>query len=240
MNSDFDPSIEPNPTPGFVLTKSQLEIQNILKKNNSNLEQMFYGGLKVLHDRDNPERVYQSALSFRELMKSMPTAWPSLPISKQNSDSQRNYKSEVNNLLDKWDRVKKNSSVDFVAWTGKIDVHLKKYLMYMEETFFAWHKSDRQPAREQAGDFLNSIAPYATTVPKEEAKRQNDFRSSKWLDYLDFFNSLVHHDAGDGKFGEKLKSFENFLLEVVFSTKRKAAARDLNRLDELMGGVGHD
>ena len=59
----------PEQTPEFALSREQRQLHNALRSYGEELGAMYLGGLRVLHETANSDRVAQAAHSMRELME---------------------------------------------------------------------------------------------------------------------------------------------------------------------------
>src|SRR5438105_2713154 len=126
---------QPTQPPGdpLELDPRQRELHAALHRKEPTLASMYAGGLLVMRQGPNPERLVLAAHSFRELMEKLP---PSFDV--PDPRGPRDLGSEVKNLRAKWDAMMgKTKCREEAVWCGELDGPLRGVLRDLE-AFFEW------------------------------------------------------------------------------------------------------
>ena len=190
---------------------------------------MYLGGLQVLQDAANRDRVAQSAHSMRELMEKI----GEIELPTAEGRSARRMKNEVFNLRDALAKAMRNSEgySESGGWTGPFDGHLYRFLKKLND-FFDWVDSDRPSRRAQFQRTLSHLDPSGRAL----AKPLRDRRYRAWRSMWDFFQDTSHHRASPGlnEFRERIRELEAFLISVLVPT----TFDDLDAIDALLKESG--
>lgn len=220
----------PDPNPAVSLPGEQQRLHRALCDRHERLGAMYLGGLRVLDDPANPDRVAQSAHSMRELMEKIGELEPQTAEGR----STRNLKNEVFNLKDALAKAMRNSKghSERDGWTGPFDRHLGRFLRKLGG-FFDWVDSDRPSRRTQFERTLVHLDPSGRAL----AKPLRDRRYRAWNEMSSFFQKTSHHRTFPGLNGlrETIGELEAFLTSVLLPT----TFDDLDAIDALLRESGH-
>jgi len=224
---------DPSPLYSFNPSDQQQAIIRSLSEKSTELAYIYIGTLRVLIDRKNPDRFHQSAHSIRELIEKLPRYWPDAPSFKP---PEMGIKSLFNPLIDKWiSTVKKTCCAD-LDWTGIIDPPLTEFLRDFQ-IFITEYQEAYPSFRKQTEIFLKSIAPFADSLPHQEAQRREKERLKRWMDFRSDFNKFCHHNKNNFPYIEKMKSFESMLASEILPPVTPPALEDLQELDQIIQGI---
>ena len=187
---------------------------------------MYLGGLQVLQDTANPDRVAQSAHSIRELMEKIVELEPRAA---EESRSTGSMKSRAFNLKRDFEKAKRNSkghSAELGGWVG-FDGHLYRFLAKVQD-FFDWMDSDRPLRRTLFLRTMVRLDALGRALPKP----LRDRRYRAWTKLLDFFQNTSHHRVSPGldQFRERIRELEVFLASVLVPK----TFDDLDAIDALL------
>lgn len=216
----------------FRLSPRQSSIYKALKEKSQELSNIFGGGLRVLRENTNPERIFQSAHSLRELLDKIPRYWEGTPVITK-SEGQTGMKNKVDNLEPFWEKAKGKYSNDdeILDWSGEIESSLRKFLRKFDE-FLIWKENNRAPRRKEAGKFLKNEAPLPDYIPNKTKSEKE--RTSEWMDFHTYFASVAHHDKDTRNFNNQLNNLEEYLSNEVLFVSYPVVFEDLNLLDSLI------
>ena len=191
---------------------------------------MYLGGLQVLHDAANPDRVAQSAHSMRELMEKIGAMEPPAV---EGSRSTRSLKNEVFNLKQALAKAKRNSErySESGGWTGPFNGHLSRFMKKLDD-FFNWVDSNRPSRRSLFRRTMAHIDRAGRDLPKPLCDR----RYRAWQTMADFFQKTSHHGSFPSfeETRERIGELEAFLASVLVPT----TSDDLNAIDALLKESG--
>lgn len=226
---DHESNDHPDAKRSFALSREQQRLHGALCKHDEQLGVMYLGGLQVLRDPANPDRVAQSAHSMRELMEKIGET--ELPTAEGRST--RNMKNEVFNLRDALAKAERNSAgySESGGWTGPFDGHLYRFLKKLSG-FFDWVDSDRPSRRAQFQRTLLHLDPSGR--PLAEPLRDRRYRA--WREMWDFFQDTSHHRAFPGLdgFRRRIGELEVFLGSMLVPR----TFDDLDAIDALLKESG--
>lgn len=226
---DHESNDHPDPKRSVALSREQQRLHGALCERDEQLGAMYLGGLRVLHDQTNPDRVAQSAHSMRELMEKIGET--ELPTAE--GGSTRNMKNEVFNLRDALAKAKRNSAgySESGDWTGPFDGHLYRFLKKLSD-FFDWVDSDRRSRRAQFQQTLVHLDPSGRAL----AKPLRDRRYRAWREMWDFFQHTSHHRASPGidEYRRRIEELAVFLASVLVPR----TFDDLDAIDALLKESG--
>jgi len=192
---------------------------------------MYLGGLQVLRDPANPDRVAQSAHSMRELMEKIGELGPQEAEGRASTGS---MKDRIFKLRETLDRAKRNSAgySESGGWTGPFDRHLHRFLDKLDG-LFEWVDSHHPSRREQFGRTLARLDPSGLPL----ARPLRDRRYRAWNEMSNFFQKISHHRSSSGidEFRKTIRRLEVFLTNVLLPT----TFDDLDAIDALLKESGH-
>ena len=220
----------PDQTRQVVLSREQQQLHSALRSYGEELGAMYLGGLRVLRDTANPDRVAQSALSMRELMVKMVELGPARAGGNQSLGSE---KQEVSQLKEDFVRLKRNtkSYSEAGVWTGPFNGHLPRFLKKVDN-FFARVKEISPSRRAQFQRTMVRLDPSDRALPKPLL----DTRYREWQKLLKFFQGTLHHGLSPSRneVRERIGELETFLAGVLVPT----TFDDLNAIDALLQESG--
>lgn len=196
--------------PKLSLKGHQLALLKALKEIDDNhsepfsVADMYYGGLSVLADEKNPERIVLSAHCFRELIEKLPLTFD-IPIPHHSG----NMGEKVNILKIKWEgTLKKLDCNSENEWKGEIDQPLKQYLDSSRD-FFQWHKEHRLTRTERPKQLSRKLDPSDDPMP---SKLEN-IEAKTWIMHHSHFDGVSHHTLLPEDYPSWIEHFERFLLD---------------------------
>ncbi|MCY4107591.1 MAG: hypothetical protein OXG11_01015 [Chloroflexi bacterium] len=226
---DHESDAHSDPKPSVALSREQQRLHGALCELGETLGAMYLGGLQVLHDPANPDRVAQSAHSMRELMEKI----GEVELTTAEGRSTRRMKNEVFNLRGAFTQAKRNSAgySESGGWTGPFDGHLYRFLKKLND-FFDWVDSDRPSRRAQFQRTLVHLDPSGRPL----AKPLRDRRYRAWREMWDFFQDTSHHRAFPGidEFRRRIGELEVFLASVLVPR----TFDDMDAIDALLKEAG--
>lgn len=226
---DHESNVHPDPKRSVALSREQQRLHGALCERDEHLGAMYLGGLQVLRDPANPDRVAQSAHSMRELMEK----FSEIELPTVEGRSTRNMKNEVFNLRDALAKAKRNSAgySESGGWTGPFDGHLYRFLKKLSD-FFDWMDSDRRSRRAQFHRTLDYLDPSGR--PLAEPLRDRRYRA--WRELWDFFQHAAHHRAVPGldEFRRRIGELEVFPASILVPR----TFDDLDAIDALLKESG--
>ena len=210
-----------------ALSRDQQQLYNTLRGYSEELGALYLGGLRVLHDAANPDRMAQSAHSMRELMVKMGELEPAAVAGSQGAGS---MKPKVFQLKDGFGRLKRNTvgySAEIGVWTGPFNGHLHRFLTEVDD-FFAWVDANRQTRRAQFQRTMVRLDASDRALPQPLLNT----RYREWQVLLRFFQGTSHHGLSPShdEVREKIGELEAFLAKVLVPT----TSDDLNAIDALL------
>lgn len=211
-----------------ALSREQQQLHNALRSYGQELGAMYLGGLRVLHETGNPDRVAQSAHSMRELMEKIGELESANARGSQNTGSMG---PKVDQLKQDLVQLKRNtegySEVD--GWTGpfKSNGHLCCFLKKLDD-FFTWLKANRRSRRARLQRTMVLLDPSGQTLPKLLLDR----RYRDWKRMNNFFQKTSHHRSfpSRGEVREGIRELEIFLAGVLVPR----TFDDLDAIDALL------
>ena len=210
----------------IVLSREQKQLHSALRSYGEELGAMYLGGLRVLRDTLNPDRVAQSALSMRELMVKMGELEPANVGGNQ---STRSMKQEVFQLKEDFVRLKRNTKgySEAGVWTGPFNGHLHRFLKKLDN-FFARVKANNPSRRAEFQRTMVRLDPSDRALPKPLL----DTRYREWQELLSFFQGTLHHGLSPSRdeVQERIEELEAFLASLLAPT----TFDDLNAIDALL------
>ena len=112
------------------MSGQQRGLYDALGEIHQNLADKYLGALTAISS-NNPDRLAQTAHSLRELIEKLPM-YIGMPFRSANLGE------KVQNLAQQWKKVVKHyESSDRPKWSGDIDSRLRKFLIKLDELYFA-------------------------------------------------------------------------------------------------------
>lgn len=183
---------------------------------------MYLGGLQVLHDTANPDRVAQSAHSMRELMEKMvdPKRRPGLT-------------GKVNEVEDVFrdKKPKTNCHSESSGWNGTIDHPLRKVLKKLED-FLDWFANLYPRKKERFRRALSRWEGSDLNLPETSFEG----RWKAWQVLNDYFQGVSHHGKSPSaeELQKQVAGLEDFLARQLLK-----ASDDLDVIDALLKESGN-
>ena len=230
MLTPADQDFESHPNPRLRLSNEQEKLHRELCRLRNQLGAMYLGGLRVLEDEANPDRLAQSAHSMRELMDKIVELLET-PVgegrAKGGPSVSLNAKViEIEDLfLGGMARTVCYSNER--GWRGEIDGHLRKLLERMI-VFFGWFARLHPRRRERVRRTLRRLDGSGRDLPGAFLEKHR----REWEGIRNFFLSVCHHGkrADIDALRERITALERFLAErLVPST-----LDDLDAIDALL------
>jgi len=189
------------------LSDRQRALYETLRKKAPDLANMYLGTLRVLGQKNNPERIVQAAHSIRELMEKIPAF-----VDVQTRAISESLRSKVRELEDIWnDTLKKTECHNDTNWNGDIDKPLRNLLKRLH-SFFDWFRKHRPRRKEEIASTLRKMDNSGRELPAP--LEQLNVRT--WDELRTFFLKTAHHSKPACKqkeFNQWLDALENFLLD---------------------------
>lgn len=219
---DHESDAHPDPNPSVALSREQQRLHGALFERDEQLGAMYLGGLQVLHDPANPDRLAQSAHSMRELMEKMvdPKRRPGLTAKVH----------EVEDVFrDK--KARTNCHSESGGWDGTVDSPLRKILNKLED-FLDWFRSLYPRRKDRFRRALSRWEGSDLGLPEPSF----EVKWETWSEMNDYFQGVSHH--GKPTSTEELKNgiarLETFLARQLLKT-----SDDLNAIDALLKEPGN-
>lgn len=190
--------------PQMALTELQRNVSEALADKDVRLGRMYIGALAVLEQAFNPDRVPQSAHSFRELMEKLPR-YMDLPVPKD--PPSMTYR--VRQLEESWDQLPNDPDA---ADAGSRDA-IQRYLRASKE-FFAQVDEINPKRRDRLERIFQSLDPIGIPLPQAI----EDNRTAVWEDAWTFFTDTAHHrgePVGVDAIRSKARGLERLLLDQL-------------------------
>lgn len=227
---EHETDVQPDPNPSVALSREQRRLHGALSERGEKLGAMYLGGLQVLQDAANPDRVAQSAHSMRELMEKIVELEPRAA---EEGRSTGELRPKVMNLKEAFAKLKRNTAgySQPGVWTGTFDGHISRFLKKVDD-FFGWMDSDR-PSRRTA--FQRTMA-HLDASGRALPKPLRDRRYRDWKQMVSFFQKTSHHRSFPpvSELLQRIGELETFLSSVLVPT----TADDLNAIDALLKESG--
>ena len=215
--------VRPDPKRPVALSREQRRLHGALCEHGEQLGAMYLGGLWVLHDAANPDRVAQSAHSMRELMEKIvdPKRRPGL-------------KAKVNEVEDRFRAQKSRTKChsDSAGWAGPIDPALRKILQKLED-FLDWFAAFYPRKKERFRHALSRMEGTDLVVP--EASFRTHWKT--WRELEEYFVGVSHHGKSTSTEGlrRRIVGLEDFLESRLLPT----TFDDLDAIDALLKESGN-
>ena len=195
------------------LSLLQTRLSESLFDHNCSLSNMYLGGLHAFMDSKNPDRIAQSAHSFRELMEKAPR-YINVPQKVKEQRADYSLKSAVNDIKSAWTKVLGLSDCcnSNSAWSGKIDRPLANFLKRLDQFFKTYEES--RPTRGQGfTEFRQRMDPSPELLPKT----LETLAAKGWVSLHTRFTEICHHQSfpESVKFEEYIEQLEEILIAVL-------------------------
>ena len=219
----------PDQTRQLALSRKQQQLHNALRSYGEELGAMYLGGLRVLHEAANPDRVAQSAHSMRELMEKIGE------LESANAAGSPSTGSMVVQLKQDFVQLKRKTKgySEAGGWTGpfKSNGHLYRFLKKLDD-FFAWVEANRPSRRARFQRAMVRLDPSDRALPKP----LRDRRYRDWKQMNDFFQKTSHHRSFPSRdeVRERIGELETFLARVLVPE----TFDDLNAIDAVLQESG--
>jgi len=161
---------------------------------------IYAGGLRVLEDDSNPDRLAQSAHSMRELMEKIEQERLP-PVEAQFGQIREQFLSG---------RARSPCHSDESGWAGEIDPHLSTLLDRLG-AFFDWFAEVRPRRRALFESMLGRLDPSGLALPAPLVGRT----WKRWKEIRGFFVGVSHHgkDTDLDTLRKKIADLEVFLSD---------------------------
>ncbi len=197
--------------PDLILGGHQKALLEALQKldnehiHSFSLAKIYYGAIRSLADKQNPEYLATTAHCLRELVEKLPLSLD-IPIPHQSG----NMGYEANNLRDLWEKAVSNSKAfSNNEWNGDIDGPLKKYLTG-SVAFFNWLIQNRPSRTERPRQVVRKLDPSQHTMPRV----LEDAEVKTWVKFHEHFEGIAHHQPmKTDDFHSWVYHFERFMLD---------------------------
>lgn len=191
----------------LVLSGQQHALLRALDELNRKLSAMYRGGIMVLGDTTNPERIAQCAHSMRELMEKLPEKLDVPTIAQKEK-----LKSKVREIEDIFLNTQKTTGYfsSLNRMDGIIDRNLHKFMMRLVD-FFEWFASHYPRRRDEFLSLLDRLDGSSKALLKPLASQNY----VEWDGIRDYFVSVAHHrcESNEQEIHQKLDALERFLLD---------------------------
>jgi hypothetical protein len=197
---------EPEGRSLLTLSGQQRALLKALEGHDQGLVVMYRGGLMVLADANNPDRLSLCAHAIREVMEKLPEY-----LSVSVKAHQENLKDKVQGLSDAWSAIPTDPAVPRPpGCDGKIDRRLTIFLGKAAE-FFQWFFEHHPRRRKEVHGVLERLDGSGRSLPASLAELNVD----TWEEMKRFFIAVLHHRKvpTDDEFSRWLDALERFLLD---------------------------
>lgn len=143
----------------------------------------------MLNDGANPDRISQSAHSFRELMEKAPRYISRLPEERKQR-TRYSLKPKVHELQDAWTKMQKTSNCfeSDLDWSGEIDTPLNNFLEHLCQ-FFKEFQENRPTQRQEFAGLRQRRDPSTEALPENV----EHLITEKWKNLYQKFVGICHH-----------------------------------------------
>lgn len=186
---------------------------------------MYHGGIKVLMDTSNPERIVHCAHSMRELMEKLPT-YIGLPAALGRLRSTANAFQSARMQQKQLEESPTGSSGGDLDLDKQLDRLLEELEGVFEELNTNWLRS-----QGQIGQSLGQSGSVQQTWPKALATG----KIADWGALRQYFTKISHHGSFNKEnFPGRLDALERILLDML----RPRTFEDFDEIDSLLGEEG--
>jgi len=195
------------------LSLLQSRLSESLFDHNFSLGKMYLGGLHAFTDSANPDRIAQSAHSFRELMEKAPE-YINVPQEARKRRTGFSLRSAINTIKDFWTKAQGNSDCynSNLGWSGEIDRPLANFLMRLSE-FFKKYEENRPTRNQDFIELLKRMDPSTEVLPKTV----EIVIVREWGSLKDAFLKICHHRYSPTlpEFQRYIEQLEQMLIAVI-------------------------
>ncbi len=219
---DHESDAHPDPNPSVSLSREQQRLHGALRELDETLGAMYLGGLQVLHDPANPDRMAQSAHSMRELMEKVVDPKRPLGLTARVIEVQDEFRDQ---------KPKTNCHSDSDGWAGTIDRPLRRILEKLED-FLNWFATSYPRKKERFRRALGRWEGTDLDLPEESFREQ----WKAWIGLNDYFQAVSHHGklTSNEELRKKIAGLEGFLAPQLLKT-----FEDLDAIDVLLKESGN-
>lgn len=222
-NDDAQSGTSPTPLSG-----QQQALLKALEDRDSNLANMYLGGLKALDSSTNPERYAQAAHSMRELMEKLPRLLD-VPLT-AHGERLGDRVVQVGQVF-KSTQSKSTCRAEDGSWSGEIDQHLRSMLQRLDQ-FFNWFDDHFPRRKQEIHNALVRLEGSGRELPPKLASLKVD----AWERYRVFFQSVAHHgrQTDEDAMRRQIGELELFLLDQFLPR----TFEDFGEIDALLAEEG--
>lgn len=199
------------------LSRNQKQLRDALARVDPRLGTIYVGGLRVLEDDSNPDRLPQSAHSMRELME------------KIEQERLPPVEAQLGQIRDQFlsGRARSRCHSDESGWAGEIDPHLSRLLDRLD-AFFDWFAEVRPRRRELFESMLGRLDRSGLALPAPLVGRT----WKQWKEIRGFFVGVSHHgkDTDLNTLRNKIADLEVFLRDRLLPR----TSADLDAIDAII------
>lgn len=235
--TDKDGAPPPNPVtearaPQFALTGQQRALVKALdeQRGYEGLADMYRGGLVVLADSTNPDRLPLCAHAMRELMEKLPER-----LEVETQAQHESLKAKVREVEGIFVSIRSKTACHDATegWRGPIDRPLGRFLSRFER-FLEWFNSHAPRRRDEVHGALTRLDGSGRQLPGRLAELNVDV----WQETHDYFQSVAHHRrlGTDEEMRQWLDALERFLLDRL----KPRTYEDLEEIDALLAEENPD
>ena len=197
----------------MLLSRNQSRLLESLLDYGCYLDKMYLGGLHAFNDSANPDRIAQSAHSFRELMEKVPE-YINVPPGFIKHRVGYALKQEVEEIKEIWITTKKKSKCYCIEsdWSGKMDCPLANFLNRLDQ-FFREFGENRPTRGQDFTKFRRRMDPSNEALPQIV----EGLIAGKWISLYKNFTKICHHRSSPEppKFEEYIDQLEEILTSVL-------------------------
>ena len=176
-----------------------------LSEHDESLGHMYHGGLHVLDDSANPDRIAQSAHSFRELIEKAPE-YINVPQEVKEQRAGYSLKPEVVDIKSAWAKVQERSDCynSNSSWSGEIDPPLTNFLKCLCQ-FFKKFEENRLTKKQVFTEFRQGTDLSPEALPNIIER----LIYREWGKLYRTFTKICHH-----RHSPELPEFEQYIEQL--------------------------
>ena len=195
------------------LSPRQTRLSESLFDYNNSLGKMYLGGLHAFSDSANPDRIAQSAHSFRELIEKAPR-YINAPQEVKEQKAGYSLEPKVLEFQKAWTKVQESSDCynSNSGWSGKIDPPLTSFLEHLCQFFKEF--AEKPPTRRQnVAELLQRTDPSNEALPRSV----EGLITKRWVSLYRTFTNICHHQYSPEipKFERYIERLEEILIAVL-------------------------
>lgn len=211
------------------LSREQEELRDALARVDPRLGPTYVGGLRVLEDDSNPDRLAQAAHSMRELMEKIEERFAGPIRGGVGGKRPMSLKARLRQIEEPFasGRARSSCHSEESGWSGEIDVHLRKVLDKLDE-FFEWFDRLHPRRSELFERMLAGLDPSGMALPASLVRRNR----KTWKKLRGFFVGVSHHtkDTDHETLRDRIRDLEDFLADRLLPK----TSEDLDAIDALV------